>query len=99
MSADLIARLTLTVAVLERAEREGPGHFSRGECSALLLDVREAIAALRAERGAEGPRCRLCGDTESKHTKSPADWRTVPGCSKFTPPAASSGESEGGTRG
>jgi len=54
MSADLIARLTLTVAVLERAEREGPGHFSRGECSALLLDVREAIAALRAERGAEG---------------------------------------------
>src|SRR6185436_4336164 len=56
------------------------------------------LAALRAERGAEGPRCRLCGDTESKHTKSPADWRTVPGCSKFTPPAASSGESEGGTR-
>jgi len=36
------------------------------------------------------PRCILCGNAESKHTKSSADWRTVPGCSKFTPPAASS---------
>jgi Zn ribbon nucleic-acid-binding protein len=37
-------------------------------------------------------RCMLCGDTREAHTKSEADWRTVPGCtglfSKQPSPAA-----------
>ena len=27
--------------------------------------------------------CRLCGEPKSKHTKKPADWRDVPGCTGF----------------
>jgi hypothetical protein len=26
------------------------------------------------------PRCTLCGEPKSKHTKREADWRDVPGC-------------------
>jgi len=72
-----------------------PDVLERAEAAEARIAVLEGeLAALRAERGAEGPRCILCGDPESKHAKSPADWRTVPGCSKFTPPAASSGDTK-----
>ena len=31
-------------------------------------------------KGEAGHRCTLCGDPRCEHTKSEADWRTVPGC-------------------
>lgn len=44
------------------------------------IEEQEMLTDLIYGQATSDPRCHLCGDRKSKHTKSEADWRTVPGC-------------------
>lgn len=62
---------------VEDAANEGIGLATEAE--GIVHQLRFGEAALAASRGRE-PQCTLCGEPQSAHTKSTADWRDVPGC-------------------
>lgn len=70
--ADYDETVDIAFRVVEQIGATMPG--AAGYLSGVLQEER------MRERTRTDPRCIVCGDLRSQHTKDPADWRDIPGC-------------------
>ena len=76
-----LTRLARALATCDRCEAECDGDDDPVVlCSKCASGRLEGDEAPLAPAPAEKDRCMLCGEPRGAHTKSEADWRTVPGC-------------------